>query len=161
LPVGCSVWPVFGQSGGGKVDSLLEKLKRLDEITDRLEYLSNQADVYVASSQPDSMHKFVAGRRKSAALFFELSRLTAETLEALPADRRSVHEPVYRELFSELRRAMVDLQADWPLPAIIADIPGYQVRKASFNSKLAKFADHVRHQFHVVVRKEQGAVRGL
>ncbi len=131
------------------MDSLSDKAKRLGELADRLEYLSNRADMLVASPEREAMHEFVAGRRESAGLFLELSRLTTDIFESLPADQRSVYEPAYRESFLELRKAMVDLQADWPLPAIFADIPGYQFEKARFNLKLEKFADHVRRQFLV------------
>lgn len=128
-------------------------LSRLSDIIELLEQLSGQIDQIAANLDPAGLRIFVSHRREIANLFFELSGLANQGISELPADIRQQADADFRSAYSELRKALVNLQADWPMPKISDDLAGYREAKAKFNSIQTTFIVRLRSGLITVLRK--------
>jgi chromosome segregation ATPase len=114
-------------------------------IADRLEQLSNRIDELTAKPDADGMREFVQHRRDIAGLFLELSRIVEARITDLPESEKLPASAALRKTLTEFRRGLANLQADWPLPEITADVSGYRKAKAAFNPIQSRFLEEIRN----------------
>lgn len=103
------------------------------EILDKLNAHSTRIDGIVLTPNPQSMREFVELRRDIADLHFKLGRAVEAALQTLHSDVHDETSLKFRNVMRDLRTALVDLQASWPLPAIVEDVAGYRSAKQQFN----------------------------
>lgn len=119
---------------------------RLRAILDRLETLSNEIDGFVAQPDASAMRKFIAHRREIADLFFQLGVEAQARFAELPTETGTRVRAAFEASNKKLRTALVDLQVNWPLPRISANIDGYREAKRRFNLIQNEFFDEMRHR---------------
>jgi hypothetical protein len=113
-------------------------------IIDQLERLSRRIDDLTRKPDTDGMREFVQHRRDIANLFFQLSRLVEVRMLDLPEMERLAAGATVRSTLAEFRNALANLQADWPLPEIIANVDGYRRAKSDFNFIQSRFLAGIR-----------------
>jgi hypothetical protein len=113
-------------------------------IIDQLESLSRRIDDLTKKPDTDGMREFVQNRRDIANLFFQLSRLVEVRMLDLPERERLAAGATLRITLAEFRNALANLQADWPLPEIVANVDGYRRAKSDFNFIQSRFLAGIR-----------------
>jgi hypothetical protein len=117
---------------------------QLAAAIDRLGELSSKIDIIILNPDTDGMRDFIYHRREVSEILFGLSAMVSEWIAHLAIEDRQKAEADFRAALNDVRRALLLLQADWPMPRIQDNIVEFRVAKTGFNYQLDEFLSKVR-----------------